>query len=328
MNTKHMLAAFACAAALGGSVQAAEEEKAQGWNWAMGEGVSFNEMSIVSAEVGLAIDSKFLSYGLVDNNEPIITPSAALTLFDWLTFSVESIFDMTPYGRKENHAGDEAYVNRAGRYQELDPGVSIGHAFSAEDYEWLPTSVEFSFGYMYEYHPRSFNTYADDTQFATFEVSLPDLEDLVFVTPTFAYERDIKRDNGTYLNLALSHTFALVDGVEEGDDPVLGLCVSLAQGWGDRRRVAGYLTDFHDVDFDEDGNPEYGALERQGFMDTCLTAALEWAVTDGVTVGAYVAYSDYLLDSSMRDAARGYEATGKWDNSYNFVGGVSVAIAF
>ena len=92
--------------------------------------------------------------------------------------------------------------------------------------------------------------------------------------------------------------------------------------------MAGYLTDFHDVDFDEDGNPEYGALERQGFMDTCLTAALEWAVTDGVTVGAYVAYSDYLLDSSMRDAARGYEATGKWDNSYNFVGGVSVAIAF
>ena len=339
MNTKHMMATFACAAAFCGSVQAAEaeaeknsvdskEESSQGWNWAMGEGVTFNEQPIVSAEVGLAIDSKYLSYGLVDNNEPIITPSASLTLFDWLTFSVESIFDMTKYGRRENDAGEEAYVNRAGRYQELDPGVSLGHTFSKDDYEWLPTSVEFSFGYMYEYHPRSFNTRDDDTQFATFDISLPDLEDLVFVTPTFSYERDIDRDNGTYLNLELAHTFALIDGEEEGDDPVLGLCISLAQGWGDRRRVAGYLTDFHDVSVNEDGEEEYGTLDRQGFMDTCLTASLEWAVTDGVTVGAYVAYSDYLLDRKMRDAACGYEATGKWDHAYNFVGGVSVAVAF
>ena len=39
-------------------------------------------------------------------------------------------------------------------------------------------------------------------------VSLPDL----WLEPRFLYERDVVRDNGTYLNLALGHTFALVDG--------------------------------------------------------------------------------------------------------------------
>ena len=47
-----------------------------------------------------------------------------------------------------------------------------------------------------------------------------------------------------------------------------------------------------------------------------------------MTFGAYVAYSDYIFDRKMRDAARDYEATGKWDESYNFVGGVSIAVAF
>ena len=313
MNTKHMLAAFACAAALGGSVQAAEAEgesgESQGWNWAMGEGVTFDEQPIVSAEVGLAIDSKFLSYGLVDNNEPIITPSAALTLFDWLTFSVESIFDMTPYGRKENADGDEAYVNRAGRYQELDPGVSIGHAFSPEDCEWLPTTVEFSIGYMYEYHPRSFNVGQDDTQFINVEMSLPDL----WVEPTIAYERDIDRDNGTYVNVELGHTFEICES--------LTLRPAVAQGIGNSQRVRGYLN-VHDPYGDE------RPLDHGGFMDTCVKVDLEWEITDGVTFGAYVAYSDYIFDRKMRDAARDYEATGKWDESYNFVGGVSIAVAF
>ena len=85
----------------------------------MGEGVTFGETPIVSAEVSLAFDSKYMSYGLVDNNEPILTPAASLTLFDWVTFSVESIFDISHYGR------DAGYGNRAWKYQELDPGVSI-----------------------------------------------------------------------------------------------------------------------------------------------------------------------------------------------------------
>ena len=311
MNTKHMLAAFACAAALCGSVQADEaesEETKQGWNFAMGEGLTYNETPIVTAEVSIGIDSKYLSYGLVDNNEPIYTPAASLTLFDWLTFSVESVFDMTKYGRKEGDDG-EIYCNRAGRYQELDPGVSIGHSFSADDHDWLPTTIDFSLGYMYEYHPRSYNVGQGDTQFVTLELGLPDL----WLEPAIAYERDIDRDDGTYVNFSIGHTFELCDS--------LSLRPSIAQGIGNTRRVKSYL-DVHDPEGDD------RSLDHGGLMDTCVQLDLEWAITDGLTFGAYVAYSDYIFDRKMRESARDYEASGKWDESYNFIGGVSLALAF
>ena len=61
MNSKHMMT-MACAVALCGSVLAdtnetVNAEAAAGWNWAMGEGVAFEETPIVSAEVSLAFDS-------------------------------------------------------------------------------------------------------------------------------------------------------------------------------------------------------------------------------------------------------------------------------
>ena len=305
MNSKHIMTAFSCAAALCGSVRAAEVNKdaeSSGLNWAMGEGVTFNETPIVAAEVGLAFDSKFMSYGLVDNNDPILTPSAALTFFDWVTFSVESIFDTSRYGEK---AG---YGNRAFKYQELDPGVAIGHAFGPDDVAWLPTTVEFELGYMYEAHPEVVD---DDTQFVTFSIGLPDL----WFEPTFSYERDIDRDDGTYLNLEIGHTFSLIEGKEEGDDDILSFRVSLAQGWGDQRRVTAYL---------EDAN----GLNRQSLMDTCLKGEFTWNITDGVSLGAYIAYYDYLFDSTAREGAKAYEATGAYSDSYNFVTGLALAVAF
>lgn len=304
MNSKHIMTTIACAAAFCGSVRAeteAKEAEEQGLSWAMGEGVTFGETPIVSAEVGLAFDSKFMSYGLVDNNDPILTPSAALTFFDWVTFSVESIFDTTRYGEK---AG---YNDHAFRSQELDPGVAIGHAFGPD--EGLPTTVEFELGYMYESHPKVVD---DDTQFLTFSVGLPDL----WFEPTFAYERDIDRDEGTYLNLEIGHTFSIVEGTKEGDDDILSFRVSLAQGWGDQRRVTAYLGEAGD------------GYDEACLMDTCLKGELTWNITDGVSLGAYLAYYDYLFDSSARDAASAYEGTEAYSESYNFVTGVSIAIAF
>ena len=308
MNSKHIMMAIACAAALCGSVQAeTKETEDQGLNWAMGEGVTFGETSVVSAEVGLAFDSKFMSYGLVDNNDPILTPSAALTFFDWVTLGVEAIFDTSSYGKR---AG---YRDHAFRYQELDPGVAIGHAFGPDAAAWLPTTVAFELGYMYESHPKVVD---DDTQFITFSVGLPDL----WFEPTFSYERDIDRDDGTYLNLEVGHTFSVVEGKEEGDDDILAFRVSLAQGWGDKRRVVAYLPDV--------GNDEAEGLGRASMMDTCVKGELTWNITDGVSLGAYVAYYDYLFDSHARNSAKAYEATGSHTDSYSFVTGVSIAVAF
>ena len=35
------------------------------------------EASVVSAEVGLAFDSRYMTYGVVDGKDPILTPSAS-----------------------------------------------------------------------------------------------------------------------------------------------------------------------------------------------------------------------------------------------------------
>lgn len=307
MNSKHILMTIACAAALCGSVRAeTKETEDQGLNWAMGEGVTYGETSIVSAEVGLAFDSKFMSYGLVDNKDPIVTPSAAVTFLDWITFDCAALFDTTTYGRK---AG---YSNRGGRYIEFDSGVSLAHAFSPDDYGFLPTTVELSLGYAYEYHPRAMGggtgEPGDDTQFVTFEVGLPDL----WVEPKLAFERDIDRDNGTYVNLELGHSFALIDGAGENDDPVLVLRPSVAQGLGNTQRTRGY-------DLAED---------HGGLMDTCVKLELTWNMGGGVALGAYVAYYDYLFDATLREGARAYEATGRADTSYHFVGGLALAATF
>ena len=313
MNTKTI--ALACAAAVCGAAFADEEEKADGWAYNPGEGVSFNETPIVSAEASLTFDSKYLSYGFVDNKDPILTPAGEITFFDWVTFGVNAIFDVTKYGRR---AG---YTNRQFKYTELQPTATLGHSFSSEDFEWLPTTVEFAIGYDYEFHPNSKSrgtvdedgfwdkSISEDTQFITFEVGLPDL----WIEPTFLYERDIMRDDGTYLNLELGHTFNLLDE----EDDTLTLRPSIAQGFGNAQRVKAYAAK-------SDGEP----LNHAGLVDTMVKLELGWKICDNVSLSGYVGYSDFLFDRKIREAARDYEATGKWDDSWNVVAGLAATFTF
>ena len=307
-----------CVAVVCGAAFADEEAETSGWAYNPGEGVSFNEQPIVSAEASLAFDSKYLSYGLVDNNEPILKPIGLMTFFDWFSLTVEAYFDITKYGRR---AG---YTNRAWQYTELYPGAAIGHSFSPDDYEWLPTTIDFSISYQYEFHPNSKykggdgpDGQADDSQFWMFEVSLPDL----CFEPRFYYERDVMRDNGTYLNLEIGHTFPLIDGAEDGEDPVLTFRPSIAQGFGNTMRVRSYLTR---ATSDGEGAP----LDKSGLMDLCVKGELAWQVCEFCTLGGYVAYTDYVFDSRMREAAREYERTGDWDHSWNFTAGLALTLNF
>ena len=303
--------AFVCAAAVCGAAFAAEEAESTGWEYTPGEGVSFNETPIVSAEASITFDSKYLSYGFVDNNHPILTPAGEITFFDWATFGVNAIFDVTKYGRR---AG---YTSRQWQYTELHPTATLGHTFSSEDYEWLPTSVEFAIGYDYEYHPNSKakgvtpwdKSISEDTQFITFELGLPDL----WIEPEFLYERDIMRDNGTYLNLGIGHTFNLLGE----EDDTLTLRPSIAQGFGNAMRVRAYAAR-------PDGDP----LDHAGLMDTMIKVDLEWKVCDNLTIAGYVGYSDFLFDRKIREASRSYEATGNWDHSWNFVAGLAATLSF
>ena len=84
MNIKHTICALAVcgsAAFAAAAEEAAEAEKGE-----------VEETPIVAAEFALQFDSKYMTYGVVDGKDPILTPSAQLTFFDWAYVGVESIF--------------------------------------------------------------------------------------------------------------------------------------------------------------------------------------------------------------------------------------------
>ena len=290
MNIKNI----ACAAAVCGcvSLATAADEVAEA------EKGEVEETPIVSAEFGLQLDSKYMTYGVVDGKDPILTPSAQLTFFDWAYVGVESIFDLTKGNGKR---GD--YGNRAGRWTTLDAIVGLAHEF---DLGATLGTLSVDVNYIYEYLRRHHSDMGD-TQYVNLELSLGDL----WLEPTLGIERDLMADDGTYVNLELAHTFALI-GDEE--DPTLSFTPSVAQGFGNTQRTRGY-----DL-----------AADHGGLMDTTIKGEFEWAVCDHVALTAYIAYSDYWFDSKLRDGARAYN--GAWgsscDHSWTFYGGMGVTVSF
>ena len=290
MNIKEI----ACAAAVCGcvSLATAADEVAEA------EKGEVEETPIVSAEFGLQFDSKYMTYGVIDGKDPILTPSAQLTFFDWAYVGVESIFDLTKGNGKR---GD--YGNRAGKWTTLDAIVGLAHEFDLG--ETLGT-LSVDVNYIYEYLRRHHSDMGD-TQYVNLELSLGDL----WLEPTLGIERDLMADDGTYVNLEIGHTFALVG---DDEDPTLTFSPSIGQGLGDKHRTRGYEL----------------ANDHGGLMDTTIKGEFEWAVCDHVALTAYIAYSDYWFDSKLRDGARAYN--GAWgsscDHSWTFYGGVGVTVSF
>lgn len=258
----------------------------------------------VSAEFGLAFDSKYMTYGVVDGKDPIVTPSAEISFFDTLYFGVESIFDIT-----RGNGG------RAGRYSTLDAIVGLRHDFDlGETLGALSVDVN----YIYEFIPRrNWNDETckydvDDTQYVNLELSLGDL----WLEPTLAVERDLMADDGTYVNFEIGHTFALTDD--------FSLRPAVGQGFGNTQRVRGYFNK-------RPGSDE--PLDHGGLMDTSLSLTAEWTLCDNLTLSGYVAYYDYLFDGTMRDGARQHNADARGResegaDSANFVGGLALTASF
>ena len=289
MNIKKI----ACAAAVCGCVsfataadEVAEAEKGE-----------VEETPIVSAEFGLQFDSKYMTYGVIDGKDPILTPSAQLTFFDWAYVGVESIFDVTKGNGKRG-----GYGNRAGKWTTLDMTVGLAHEFDLGD---TLGTLSVDVNYIYEYLRRRHSDMGD-TQYVNLELSLGDL----WFEPTLAIERDLMADDGTYVNFEIGHGFEVLEG--------LTLRPAVGQGFGNSLRTKGYFSDVAD------------GFSHGGLMDTTVKGEFEWTVCENLKFGAYVAYSDYLFDSNMRDAARAYNAEWghAYDRSYNFVGGLSVTLSF
>ena len=291
MNIRKTLCAaavFGCVAAATAADEVAEAEKGE-----------VEETPIVSAEFGLQLDSKYMTYGVVDGKDPILTPSAQLTFFDWAYVGVESIFDLTKGNGKRG-----GYGNRAGQWTTLDAIVGLAHEFELTEDIGLSVDANYIYEYIRRYHSDM-----GDTQYINLEFGLIGL----WLEPTLAIERDLMADDGTYVNFSLAHTFTLVG---DDDDPTLTFTPSVGQGFGDKHRTRGYgLADDH-----------------AGLMDTTIMGEFEWAVCDHVALTAYVAYSDYWFDSKLRHGAREYNGAwshgSKYADSWNFYGGVGVTVSF
>ena len=311
MNIKTIISAAAvccgAVAATAAEESAKEEQAPKSAEVAEAEkGEVEEDTPIVSAEFGLAFDSKYMTYGVVDGKDPILTPSAQITFFDWLYFGVESIFDVTKGNGKR---GD--YGNRAGKWTTLDAIVGIAHEFELT--EDIGLSVDAN--YIYEYLRRHHSDMGD-TQYINLELGLTGL----WLEPTLAIERDLMADDGTYVNFSLAHTFTLVG---DDDDPTLTFTPSVGQGFGNTQRVRGYLTR------DRDGEEP---LDHGGLMDTTIMGEFEWTLCDNVALTAYIAYSDYWFDREMRHGARNHNGAwghgDKYADSWNVYGGVGVTVSF
>ena len=300
------LSSVVCAAVMCGSALAEDEA-------APAQLEEKEDSPLVSVEAGISFDSRYMTYGVIDGKDPIITPSAQITLFDWVYLGVESIFDVTPANGKRG-----GYGSRAGKWTTLDAIIGVSHDFDLG--ETLGT-LSVDFNYIYEYVRRYYDDEGvrsmDDTQYLNLELSLGDL----WLEPTLAIERDLMADDGTYVNFSIGHEFTIIDGENEDDEPLLTFRPSIGQGLGNTQRAAGYFVK-------RKGSEE--ALDHGGLMDTTIKGEFTWNVCEHVAFTGYLAYSDYLFDSKMRDGARAHNADwgGGCDHSWNFYGGLGLTVSF
>lgn len=300
MNIKKTMAAVCAAATC--AVWAADEKEVEI------EETDSSLSDYVSVEAGISLDSRYMTYGVIDGKDPIVTPSAQITFFDWVYFGVESIFDVTKGNGKRG-----GYGNRAGQWTTLDAIVGVAH-----DFELCESigALSVDFNYIYEYL-RRYHSDMGDTQYLNLELSLGDL----WLEPTLAIERDLMADDGTYVNFSIGHEFPLIDGEGEDADPVLAFRPSVGQGFGNTQRAAGYFVK-------RKGSEE--PLDHGGLMDTTIMGELTWNICENLSLSGYVAYSDYWFDGNMRDGARAHNAD--WgrscDHSWNFYGGIALGVSF
>ena len=130
--------------------------------------------------------------------------------------------------------------------------------------------------------------------------------------PPFGNKGFLGRVPTISINFELGHSFEISED--------LTLRPAIGQGVGNSTRTKGYFGELEKVE----------GFDHGGIMDMTIKVDLEYAINDWLTLGAYVAYYDYLFDDKMREAAAAYN--GEWgsgeDKTWNIVGGVSLMTTF
>ena len=158
-------ASFATAAEEPANTETTEPSKAELSEEEQGEE---EEDSLVSAEFYLGVDSKYITYGVMDGKDPIVRANGYVTFLDWWYIGGEMLFDVTKGNGKR---GPYGWGNRAGKYTTIDAQTGLAHEFDlGETLGTLSVDVY----YTYEYVARHKDT-MNDTQYIDFELRLNDL---------------------------------------------------------------------------------------------------------------------------------------------------------
>ena len=281
-SVKLGMMAWAVCAAMAAGAFAAEEESAW-WRPEVTAGVDFS--------------SQQMTYGLVDNDDPIMTLSGALA---WKAFSfgVDGIFDTTDWGETDGGYGDREW-----KYQELDLTPAVSWTFE----DLLPTPLEAELSYCWAHHPDAKDEEGEDanpdTQTIGLSLGLPDVP----LSPSLGLEWDIDDEEGAvYAMLEVSHSFELLSGGDEDADPALALELGAGLGMGNAKRN----------DFDAE-------WDHTSLKDVQLSAALPWNVGP-LTVKPYALCTEQV-EHALRRGAKDSDPDG---HSFQWAAGLAVEAGF
>ncbi|MDT8390096.1 MAG: hypothetical protein RRC34_06265 [Lentisphaeria bacterium] len=119
----------------------------------------------------------------------------------------------------------------------------------------------------------------------------------VMLEPTLTVYWDFDEADGFYATLGIAHTFELTEA--------LGLTLGGKLGWGDRN--------YHEF---------YVGNDTNGLSDYNVSASLDYAVNDNISLSVVMIYSDFV-DTHIADAAE-----QNYQHNQNIYGGVVFGLSF
>lgn len=228
--------------------------------------------------------SRYISKGQVGGEDPVFQPGLDVSS-DWgLTFSLWGSMDL---------ADDDKswYPDSKGKWGEWDIGASWTTPFE----DW---PVAATIGATYFVYPQ------DEESDGNYEIYAKVAATSILLNPTLGIYYDCRDSEDWYGLFSLGHSFDLSDTILSG----LSLDLGGTVGYGARY--------YAQAAFSDDCSA--------GFTHVEVSAALNYAVTDNISVGLKGIFSS-IIDSDMRD---GVDADERDIDPDNFYGGFNVSYNF
>jgi hypothetical protein len=209
--------------------------------------------------------SKYVWRGQLINDDYVFQPCISATYKGW-TASIWGNVNTTDYGAVDN----------SGEFTEYDLTLDYSGKFSEE------SKIGYSVGVIH-YHFPSIAEYDTTELYWGFNFAVP-------LNPTIKVYHGLGNENGTYVNLGISHTF---DDIIKLTDKIKGdLVLGASLGWADGT---------YNKDYWANGDDPTKSVTHSGLNDLTFTAALPMELGGGWIFKPSLNYVT-LVDSKIRDA--------------------------